>query len=493
MIHYLVATLWFIVFLKKLFFWVYLWQLKEYHLGRFRDHFRTYKGRKLILNYLLLVKILVLLGIFLFAEFGLAKLKLALVYFIPLLLFVEVLFTFKNIWRKILKKPILTRKTTVILSTGISAEVLILFFLFIFKLNLTRFTFSLLFLDILAPIIFSVLVLTYQPLAVILRNRIIGQAKRKRAGYKNLLVIGISGSYGKTSTKEFLATILSEKFRVLKTKEHQNSEIGISQCILDDLNSQHEVFVCEMGAYNRGGIRLLCDIVKPKIGILTGINEQHMATFGSLDNIIKTKYELIESLPEDGVAFFNARNKYSLELYQKARIKKMLYGESVKSAGSENIEGAIAIAKELGMTQEEIARGCQKMEYKLAGFEMKKGLNGLNIIDATYSANPDGVIAHLDYLKTLPGKKVIIMPCLIELGKASKDVHRRIGQKINEVCDLAIITTKDRLKEIKEAAPSALFIEKPNEILGKIKTFCRPADNILLESRVPSQVIKELK
>ncbi len=492
MIYYLVATLWFIVFLKKLFFWVYLWQLKEYHIGRFWDHFRTHKGKKLILNYLLLAKVLALLGIFLFAELSLPKIKLGLVYLVVFLFFIEALSVFRNIWFKTLRRPVLTRKTTIILSTGISAQVLVLFFLFILEFNLTRFTFSLLFLDVLAPIIFSALVLAFQPLAVILRNRIIRQAKKKRVGYKNLLVIGITGSYAKTSTKEFLATILSEKFKVLKTKEHQNSEVGISQCILDDLSYKHEIFVCEMGAYNQGGIKLLCDITQPKIGLLTGINEQHMATFGSLDNIIKAKYELIESLPEDGVAFFNARNKYSLELYQKTKIKKILYGQSVKSAGSENIEGAIAIAKELGMSSEEIARGCQKIEYKLAGFEMEKGLNGLNIIDATYSANPNGVMAHLDYLKTLPGKKVIVMPCLIELGSASKEVHRRIGQKINEVCDLAIITTKDRLKEIKEVAPNALFIEKPKEILGKIKTFCQPGDNVLLESRLPAQLIHSL-
>ena len=90
----------------------------------------------------------------------------------------------------------------------------------------------------------------------------------------------------------------------MKTKEHQNSEVGISQCILNDLEPKHQIFICEMGAYNRGGIKLLASIAKPKIGILTGINEQHLATFGSLENIIKTKYEVIESLPSDGLAIF---------------------------------------------------------------------------------------------------------------------------------------------------------------------------------------------
>ena len=153
-------------------------------------------------------------------------------------------------------------------------------------------------------ILIPLLILSFQIPSALWRKNLINKAKQKRLKFKNLLVIGITGSYGKTSTKEFLATILSEKYKVLKTKEHQNSEVGVSQCILNDLKPEHEIFVCEMAAYNRGGIKLLCDIVKPKIGILTGINEQHMATFGSQENIIKTKYELIESFAGKRHSFF---------------------------------------------------------------------------------------------------------------------------------------------------------------------------------------------
>ncbi len=159
----------------------------------------------------------------------------------------------------------------------------------------------------------------------------------------------------------------------------------------------------------------------------------------------------------------------------------------------ENIEGAKVVARELRMSEEEISRVCDKIENKFAGIQIKKGINGLNIIDATYSANPDSVISHLEYLKTLPGKKVIIMPCLIELGKSSKDVHKRIGKKIAEVCNLAIITTKDRFKDIKDGAgEKAIFIENPKEIFEKIKSFCKEGDVVLLESRVPVQLIKHL-
>lgn len=444
------AFLLFLIFVKLFLFWLWLWQLKEYHLGRLRAHFQDGQAIKKIIA---------------------------------------------SFWR--LKYPKFTKKITAIFLIGSILAVLTLIFdpsklagFYIFTLI------------IFVPLIF-------QLVAVIWRKRLMAKAKRKRAQFPNLLVIGVTGSYGKTSTKEFLYAILSEKFngKVLKTKEHQNSEVGISKCILNDLTLEYEIFVVEMGAYNKGGIKLLCDIAKPKIGILTGINEQHMATFGSQENIIKAKYELIESLPQDGVAFFNAKNRYCQELYNKTNLKKVLYGQAASFPGEENVLGAVAVAKDLGVTDEEIQRATDKIENKFPGIKIKEGINGLKIIDATYSANPDGVIANLDYLKNnFTGKKVIIMPCLIELGKASKEVHQRIGAKIAEVCDLAIITTKDRFKEIKAGARlrstsggadenssrptgKVVFIENPKAIFDKIKSFCREGEVVLLESRVPKQLI----
>jgi len=390
----------------------------------------------------------------------------------------------------------LTKKAVFLISAALILEISVLLILFLGVKEIIWGAFWLLVFDILTPVIISLIVFIFQPLTVLWRNQIIKKAKKKRAEAKDLLVIGITGSYGKTSTKEFLYTILTEKFNVLKTKEHQNTEMGVSQCVLNDLKPEHQIFIVEMGAYCRGEIKLLCDITKPKIGILTGINEQHLATFGSLENIIKTKYELIESLPEDGVAFFNAKNKYCVELYQRTKIKKFLYGENVELAGLENIEGVKMVARELGMTNEEISGALDRIENKFAGIQIKQGISGLKIIDATYSANPDSVIAHLDYIKTLrqaQGKLVIVMPCLIELGSSSKEVHRRIGQKIGEVCDLAIITTKERFKEIKEGAgEKAIFSENPKKIFEKIKSIAREDNVVLLESRVPGKLIKQL-
>ena len=497
---------WFIRETKAILFWLYLWQLKEYQILRFLAHFRTDRGKKLFFNWLFISKIALLLYALLLSFYP----KLLPWYFYAAWIFILIFFYifesikfFIDIILRKIKKPILTQKTLTLISANLILTILFAFFLFREIRFIYWFFFGLLSFDIFSPLLISGIVLLFQPITVLLRNRIIKKARKKRGRFKDLIVIGITGSFGKTSTKEFLATILSEKFKVLKTKNHQNSEMGVSQCILNDLKPEHEIFVCEMGTYNRGGIKLISDIIKPKIGVLTGINEQHLATFGSVENIIKTKYELIESLPADGTAFFNAKNKYCLELYQKTKIKKCLYGEAAKFFGEENLLGAIAVARELGMTEEEISLACQKTEYKLPGIQIKKGINGLTIIDATYSANPDGVIAHLEYLKTFPGKKVIVMPCLIELGKASIEVHKKIGQKIGQICDLAIITTKERFKEIKDynppttllpggRVPEVLFIENPKEIFKKIKNFCESDDVVLLEGRLPSQLIQQL-
>jgi UDP-N-acetylmuramoyl-tripeptide--D-alanyl-D-alanine ligase len=500
-----IAFLFFLVFIKKLLFWVYLWQLKEYHIGRFIDHFRTEKGKRLIFNPINLIEFILILFfiiyLFLVPSFKLSYVFIWYVFVILIFLFQGGKF-FSDIAKKNLKSPVLTKKTGLILSLGLILSGGIIFLLFnIFRYGSSHILFLFLLLDFFSPLIFSGLILLLEPISIFWRWQTIEKAKEKREKFKDLLVIGITGSYGKTSTKEFLATILSEKFRVLKTKEHQNSEMGISQCILNNLNEEHQIFVVEMGAYNRGGIKLLCDITKPKIGVLTGINEQHMATFGSQENIIKTKYELIESLPKDGTAFFNAKNKFCLELYQQAKIKKFLYGENSSFLGEENILGAVAVAKELGMSEQEISRAEEKIKNKFPGIQIKKGINGLNIIDATFSANPDGVISHLEYLKTWQGRKIIIMPCLIELGRVLKEIHQRIGEKIGEACDLAIITTKDSsaFSGIKKGAiekgmpeENILFMENPKEIFEKIKSFSKTDDVILLESRVPVLLIKQL-
>ncbi len=525
---YLLFSFWLLRQLKSQLFWIYLWQLKEYHLGRFIDHFRTAKGKRIFLNFLFLFKIFLLFVSFCFRHFP-------LFYFLFFIFLLEALKFLKDFFEKRVIVPIFTKKVIFLNTFSFS---FLLFFLFSIFEN-KNFLLLILTFDILNPAIFSGIVLIFQPLTAFFRYQIIKRAIKKRETFKNLLVIGITGSYGKTSTKEFLGTILEQKFprAILKTEKHQNSEIAVSKCILEKLNENHRIFIVEMGAYNKGGISLLAKIAKPKIAILTGVNEQHLALFGSMENLISAEggKELIESLPEDGLVIFNGENKILREIYEKTKIRKKIVGVQKKDfdlwagnikvkrkvlffqvfskdggsadfnlnlIGKQNIENillAACCAKELGMSLKEISLACQKITQEQTGVKLIKTKKGFNIIDATYSANPDSVIAHLEYLKTWPGKRVIIMPCLIELGSKSEEIHKKIGQKIGKICDLAIIITKDKFSQIKEGAlengmkkEHILFSEDPKEIFERIKNFNEENDIILLEGRIKKEIQKIL-
>ncbi len=444
-----------LVFFKLFLFWLWLWQLKEYHAGRFMAHFQEGQAFKKIIS---------------------------------------------SLWR--LKYPKFTKKITVIFFTGVFLALFII---------VQGYYLSVFFLIILVPLFFQIPTLFW-------RNIYIEKAGRKRMQFSNLLVIGITGSYGKTTTKEFLAHILSKKFKVLKTKEHQNSEVGVSNCILQELGPEHQVFVCEMGAYNRGGIKLLVDIVKPNIGIVTGVNEQHLATFGSMENLLSAEggRELIEALPKDGAVVINQNSKFKIQNdnakckiitppIPRAKVEKHgiafeIEGVSFKVpvCGGYNVENltlAVAVSRELGMSLEEIAASCKNIMPDSGALKVMQGVGGITVIDSTYSANPDGVIVSLDYLKLWEGKKVLVMPCLIELGQTSREVHKAIGKKIGEVCDLAIITTRDRFEDIKEGAGEGrriLFLENSKEIADTIKRTASSNDVVLLEGRVPQALVSYL-
>lgn len=480
-------------------------------------------------------------------------------------LYESLLFGF-GIFKNSVKKPRFTFKTALL---SLLSCTLVAWFLFNSIIHSqTPAIFSFLLFDITTPLIISGIVLLIQPFFVVARNIVLQKAKKKMAKYPNIKVIAITGSYGKTSTKEFLTTILAAKFKVLATPEHKNSEMGIAQTILKDLKPEHGVFIVEMGSYNRGGIKLLCDIVKPHIGIVTGVNEQHLATFGSLENLLSAEggQELVKSLPKGGLILLNGDNTYCLDLYKKiynlsgGELKKNIYtlqknkidsdiwtedivveknrisfiarskdGQlahfAVPVLGKHNVQnllGAILIAKAMGMSFGEISEACNNIQQKQAGMTLQKGIYGINIIDSSYSSNPDGVIADLDYLNIFGqpasaqgygrAKKVIVMPCLIELGSKSIENHIQIGKKIAQVCDMAIITTKDRFKEIKMSAvmngmaENRILLCNPaergygplsgptnsEEILTHITTFCKEGDAVLLEGGRPKELIKLL-
>ncbi len=511
----IIFFIWFLIFIKLLLFWLWLWQLKEYRLDRLRAHFEAMALEKIVSGF----------------------------------------------WR--IKYPKFTPKVILIFLACFTAQILIIYLLTgIFFFSYFAFALTVFLTVFFIPLI----ILLFQIPSSLWRKSIIKKAGQKIDKFDKLLVIGITGSYGKTSVKEFLTTILSSKFKVLSTPAHQNTDAAIAQLVLKKLTKDIKIFIVEMAAYKKEEIISPCKMVKPKIGILTAVNEQHLSTYGSLENTVQTKYELIESLPENGLAIFNGDNNYTYQLYKITQKQKRIYsvqsniagipadihvsslavnrsflsfklvnkkGESavfkVNLLGGHNLSNILAAAccaAELGMSLEEIASACQKIESCQSGIKLTKGIGGLNIIDATYSANPDGVLSHLEYLNIWPGRKIIVMPCLIELGRESDRIHREIGRRISQVCDLCIITSREKFEEIGKGAiekgmksKNFLFIDNPNEILRKIKEFLKEdlssssplnfstylsSDSsagkkvfsrenvVLLESRVPGHLIKLL-
>lgn len=538
--YLLLNILWFAWMLKYISFWTYLWQLKDYHIGRFLDHFKTAKGKKILFDPLRIIKAITLV---LFLVFPLSfEIWFYIIFALYLLDFAVFM---KSIFNKTLKRPVVTVKTILL---GFISFLLVIFFLtWVNALSNNLQPIILIAGDILTPIIISIIILLLQPLSVIVRKNTLKRAKGKMEEIKrisNLKVIAITGSYGKTSTKEFLSSILSKKYKILKTKDHQNSEIGVANCILNDLNSSHEIFIVEIGAYNKGKVKEVCNIVKPNTGVVTGVNSQHLALFKTMENLLSAEGggELKDLLPKNGTLIVNGDNKYCLDLYKKDPFdhpkNKKIYslqnkeinadiwadditiqkdfvsfvatdktGEmthfDVKVLGKHNVQNllaAILTAKEAGMNFGEISEACKKISPEQAGMILSKGKYDINIIDSSYSANPDGVAADLEYLNNFEGKKVIVIPSLIELGKKSAELHKEIGKKIGEICDLAIITSKDKFNEIKSGAvkygmleKNIIFCDKSEDIHSIITVFCKAGDTVLLEGRVPTKIIELLK
>jgi UDP-N-acetylmuramoyl-tripeptide--D-alanyl-D-alanine ligase len=308
-----------------------------------------------------------------------------------------------------------------------------------------------------------------------------------------LIVIGITGSYGKTATKEILAHVLSEKFRTAKTLANNNTLIGVAKTVLFSLKTRHEVFVVEMGAYKRGEIKAICNLVRPKIGILTGINEQHVGLFGSMENIIKAKSELLESLPQDGLAVINGTNPITkklkvgrapLKYYQRLKLKTNLLGEHQQL----NMAAAVIVAKHLGMSQGEIEKRLLKVPQFKTAIAKQRGLNRALIIADSYNSNRDGFLAAIEFCRAVKSKrKILITPGISELGKLTRSVHEDIARVAAPVFDHIFVTKAS----VKPWFDRAEYLTE-SQLLEKLKQELTVKDLVLLEGRLSDKFVAKV-
>ncbi len=351
------------------------------------------------------------------------------------------------------------------------------------------------------PLIPALANLINKPIENRINQWFIDDAKRILREHPGLRIIGITGSFGKTSVKYYLTTLLSEGYRVLMTPESFNTPMGIVRTIREHLQPTHQIFVCEMGARHLHDIKEITDIVHPDDGILTSIGHQHLETFHSLENIISTKYELLDAVDEkekaegghkDGqhLKFVNGDNEiirdnmkykdaitYGLSegcAYRATDIKvtgagttftvTSPSGESaeyntrlVGKHNVENIVGAIAAANSLGISMSKLKMAVRRLQSVPHRLELVKHGN-VSILDDAYNSNPNGAKVALETLGLFENTvKILVTPGMVELGEKEDEYNKEFGKQAAAVCDYIILVGEKQTHAIKEGALEAGF------------------------------------
>lgn len=501
----------------------YIWQLKEYRIDRFRDYLQTKKGKQFLSSYPICWRSLVALMVLLLPLPSLLYLKYLL---IGLLVF-DLAYNVSNLLKEGFVRPIPTKKIILIVLLSIGLEVSFIW--------VTQSWYSVLVVLIFRFFIISISVaILYIPTKII-KNWYIRRATKKIRQLDNLKVVGITGSYGKTSVKNYLSKILSSKYEVEKTPKNINTPIGVSRHILSTDFKDIDIYVVEMGAYRIGEIKKICDMVKPSVGILTAINEEHLSLFGSVEAIQTAKYELLRSITEEGLVVTNNDNKYCREyldeldaqvktfglddnkdpdfLIQKVESKQdQLYfsGELegkntditasvVGGHNAENIAAAVLVARYLKVSLEEIKEQCLDLETP------DRRLNIINygrtvIIDDSYNANPKGFKAALNILSSYSSDKkhIVITRGMLELGEKSFKKHKMIGEEISFYADELVIISQDAEQALKAGILEKYRINVKTiydieELLEYVKSLYDTNSVILVENKLPPKVYGEIK
>jgi len=331
------------------------------------------------------------------------------------------------------------------------------------------------------------------------------KATRKLKKLSQLKVVGITGSYGKTSSKNILSDILNVKMIAHPTPQNLNTEYGLMMTINNHLDKFDEVFIAEMGAYKCGEIRTLCKMVHPSYGILTTIGTAHLESFGSEENIQKTKFELIESLPDDGIAILNGDDPKQLSYSIQSKCQKIwigidnqdvdLYATNItcnkdgssfecylkdenksytfttKLLGNHNIYNilaGIALARAFGMKMSEIEVGVKKIKPIEHRLEIKK-VGSIYMIDDAYNANPVGAKRAVEVLDMMPGIKVVVTPGMIELGAKEKEYNKIFGMQIANVADYVVLIGEKRTQPIYQGLIESGYSKEKIYILNDVK------------------------
>lgn len=365
------------------------------------------------------------------------------------------------------------------------------------------------------------------PIEAGINRHYINDAKRMLKNRPDLKIIGVTGSFGKTSVKIYLQTLLQSKYNVLITPGNFNTTLGVVRTIREHLKPVHEIFICEMGARRVGDIKEICDLVHPDHGIITSVGPQHLETFHSLDNVTRTKFELADGIASGGMLFLNGDNEYirakasdysNVIFYNSADTGAGYYAKDIKVSqfGTEftavtpdgeserftirligshnviNVMGAIAVAHSFGIPLKDLkvpARRLAPVEHRMQLREQ----GNVTIIDDAYNSNPIGSKAAVETLKMFDGVRILITPGMVELGEKEDEYNYAFGTYAADCCDHILLVGKKRTQPILNGVLSKGFDENRCKVFDRLEDALHFAysikDNghkyILLENDLP--------
>lgn len=354
----------------------------------------------------------------------------------------------------------------------------------------------------LIPLLVLLVNLINRPIEKGVNQHYINDAARILKEMPNLTIIGVTGSYGKTSVKYFLSKLLSTQFSVLHTPGNFNTTLGVVRTIREQMKSFHEIFICEMGAREVGDIKEICDLVHPQYGIITSIGPQHLQSFHSIENVIGTKFELADAVPAEGKVFLNYDNEYirnhkidkQIVSYgvSEENVTYRAYDVSVSKEGSafkmkdregkeyefhtrlvgnhnvQNIAGAIAVANTLGIPMEKLIYPVKQLESVPHRLQLLKQGNR-TILDDSYNSNKNGFKAALDTLAMFEDLRILMTPGMVELGEKQYDENKEVGVYAADKCDYAVLVGKEQTKPIQDGMLEAGFAQNKMIVVDNLQ------------------------
>ncbi len=335
----------------------------------------------------------------------------------------------------------------------------------------------------------------------------------------HLPVIAVTGSNGKTSTKDMIAAVLSMKLNVLKTEANFNNEIGLSQTLLK-INDTHQAVVVEMGMRGRGEIAGLAGIALPTVGVVTNVGETHLERLGSIENIAAAKAELIEALDGNGMAVLNGDDLYARAMHAQTAARVVYYGlnpqAEVRAANLKtsaqgvsfdcmagnvsfpvtvpipgihnayNALAAIAVGLELGIEPAEVAQGIRRYSPGKMRLDIRQ-YGDITVIDDTYNASPLSMSAAIEVLGSVAkGRKLAAIGDMLELGTAAHSAHAKVGEHLASVGVEVVLTLGEMARvtgetALRQGVPVAIACQDHAEAIGELRRRLLPGDTLLIK------------